>query len=30
LAKECLKNLPDSACRAALIDFVDQLAEIAL
>ena len=30
LAKECLKNLPDSACRGALIDFVDQLAEIAL
>jgi geranylgeranyl pyrophosphate synthase len=30
LAKECLKNLPDSACRTALTDFVDQLADMAL
>jgi geranylgeranyl pyrophosphate synthase len=30
LAKECLKYLPESVCRSALIDFVDQLAEIAL
>ena len=30
LAKECLKDLPDSACRNALIDFVDQLADMAM
>ncbi len=30
LARECLKNLPDSACRAALIEFVDQLADMAV
>ena len=30
LAKECLKDLPDSACRIALINFVDQLADMAI
>jgi octaprenyl-diphosphate synthase len=30
LSRDCLKNIPDSPCRSALLEFVDQLAAAAV